>query len=57
MNKVLILTNHRKGRSPGQRFRFEQYLEFLEKNDFEITFSCLLNEWDDKHFYSKSSLY
>jgi glycosyltransferase involved in cell wall biosynthesis len=57
MNKVLILTNHRKGRSPGQRFRFEQYLEFLEDNNFEVNFSYLLNEWDDKHFYNKSSFF
>ncbi|TXB67280.1 glycosyltransferase [Vicingus serpentipes] len=52
--KVLVITNHRKNRSPGQRFRFEQYLDFLEENGFEITISFLLNEKDDKHFYNKS---
>lgn len=52
--KVLVITNHRKNRSPGQRFRFEQYVDFLEENGFEITMSFLLNEKDDKHFYNKS---
>ena len=52
--KVLIITNHRKNRSPGQRFRFEQYLEYLEDNGFDINFSFLLNEKDDKHFYDNS---
>lgn len=51
--KVLILTNHRKDRSPGQRFRFEQYLKTLEAQGCEITFSILLNEKDDRIFYSK----
>jgi glycosyltransferase involved in cell wall biosynthesis len=57
MRNVLILTNHRKDRSPGQRFRIEQYLNFLEINDFEITFSYLLNENDDASFYNKSSFF
>lgn len=52
MPKVLFITNHRKDRSPGQRFRFEQYLDFLEKNGYEITFSYFLNERDDRLFYS-----
>src|SRR6266487_2259386 len=52
MPRVLFITNHRKDRSPGQRFRFEQYLNFLEKNGYQITFSYFLNERDDKLFYS-----
>ncbi len=53
--KVLIITNHRKDRSPGQRFRFEQYLDFLSENGFEIDFSNLFDEGDDKKLYSKGS--
>ena len=53
MNKILILANHRKDRSPGQRFRFEQYIDFLDQNGFECEFSYLLSETDDKSFYSK----
>jgi glycosyltransferase involved in cell wall biosynthesis len=57
MPKVLFLTNHRKDRSPGQRFRFEQYLSYLEKNGYEITFSHFLNERDDKLFYSSGNYF
>lgn len=52
MPRILIITAHRKDRSPSQRFRFEQYLSFLEENNFEIVFSNLLDEADDKIFYS-----
>lgn len=51
MKKVLILCLHRQGRSPSQRFRFEQYLEFLSKNGYSFTFSHLLNQEDDQVFY------
>lgn len=53
--KVLIITNHRKDRAPGQRFRFEQYLTYLEENGFEIEFSFLINENQDRIFYSKGN--
>tara|TARA_B110000046_G_scaffold57595_2_gene64451 strand:- start:130208 stop:131290 length:1083 start_codon:yes stop_codon:yes gene_type:complete len=52
-NKILIITNHRKGRSPAQRFRFEQYIDFLEINNFEITFSNIISEEDDYFLYKK----
>jgi glycosyltransferase involved in cell wall biosynthesis len=51
--KVLFIVNHRKERSPGQRFRFEQYIPFLEQHGYQCDFSILLNEEDDKVFYSK----
>lgn len=50
--KILFLVDHRLDRSPGQRFRFEQYLHFLELNGYEYTISNLLNAKDDKLFYS-----
>ncbi len=52
MSKVLYLTLHRAERSPSQRFRFEQYMEFLKQNGFDYTFSYLLDANDDKVFYS-----
>ena len=55
MQKVLILCAHRPKRSPSQRYRFEQYLPYLEKNGFSFTFSYLLNEKDDALFYSKGN--
>ncbi|WP_370089219.1 glycosyltransferase family 4 protein [Ekhidna sp.] len=51
MPKILFLTLHRKDRSPGQRFRHEQYLGFLESRGFEITYSPMLNASQDKIFY------
>lgn len=57
MKKVLIICLHRKDRSPGQRFRYEQYLSFLEKNGYSFDISILLNEKDDKAFYSKGNYF
>lgn len=50
--KILFIVNHRKGRSPGQRFRFEQYLDFLEDNGFHCEFSNFISEQDDKILYN-----
>ena len=55
--KVLIITNHYPDRSPGQRFSFEQYLNYLRSCGFEIDISFLLNEKDDKIFYSKGNYF
>lgn len=52
MPSVLILCAHRPKRSPSQRYRFEQYLSFLEANGFQFTYSYLLNKKDDLTFYS-----
>lgn len=52
MKRVLIIANHRQDRSPGQRFRIEQYIKFLRQNNFEITFSNLITEKEDNIFYS-----
>ncbi|MBA2613874.1 MAG: glycosyltransferase family 4 protein [Bacteroidetes bacterium] len=52
MANVLILCAHRPKRSPSQRYRFEQYLPFLEENGFKFKFSYLLSEKDDATFYS-----
>src|SRR5258705_4812843 len=53
MKKVLFICLHRPDRSPGQRFRFEQYLSYLNQNGYNCKLSYLLNEKDDKAFYSK----
>ncbi len=57
MKKILIICLHRKDRSPGQRFRYEQYLSFLEENGYRFHISILLNEKDDKAFYSKGNYF
>lgn len=54
--KVLIISDHRLFRSPSQRYRYEQYISFLEKNGYEFTFSPIITESDDKVFYSKGKV-
>lgn len=55
MTKILFLTLHRPNRSPSQRFRFEQYIPYLQEKGIICDFSYLLNEADDKIFYSKGN--
>lgn len=54
--KVLILCAHRPGRSPSQRYRFEQYLPWLQQHGFAFDWSFLLNEKDDRVFYAPGHL-
>lgn len=51
--KILFIAAHRPGRSPGQRFRFEQYLEYIHGAGFECTYSYIISEKDDAYFYTK----
>jgi len=50
--KILYIVQHRLGRSPGQRFRCEQYLDFLRQEGFDIEYSNIISERDDAIFYS-----
>ncbi len=56
MPKALFLVLHRKDRSPGQRYRHEQYLTYLEENGFQCDLSPLLSQKGDEIFYSKGSI-
>lgn len=56
MKKVLIVTAHRLNRAPNQRFRFEQYLDFLKLKGFECEVSYLLDEKADAVFYKPGHL-
>ena len=51
--KVLFIANHRKDRAPSQRFRFEQYIDFLNEQGYDCHLSNLFSKSDDKIFYSK----
>lgn len=54
--KVLLLVLHRKDRSPGQRYRIEQYIQYLNQEKVETHFSPLLKtEKEDKNFYSNKN--
>jgi glycosyltransferase involved in cell wall biosynthesis len=55
LKKVLIICHHRENRSPGQRFRYEQYIAYLKENGYTFRTSLLLNEKDDKAFYKKDN--
>jgi len=46
IKNILYIVNHRPNRSPGQRFRFEQYLDALNKNGFEYDISYIISEKD-----------
>lgn len=52
MKRVLFIAHHRLDRSPGQRYRFEQYFEWFEENGIQCELSNLLDEHDDKVLYS-----
>lgn len=51
MPRVLFIASHREDRAPNQRFRFEQYLGFLEENGFSCTVSPLVSAEDDRILY------
>ncbi len=55
MKSILFLDMHREGRTPSQRFRYEQYLPLLRAQGFRIHHSFLLSETDDKLFYSNGN--
>lgn len=52
MPRVLFIASHRPDRSPSQRYRFEQYFGFLQKNGFQCELSYIINKADDAYFYS-----
>ena len=56
MPKILFIAAHRPDRSPSQRYRFEQYFDFLKSNGFECRLSYLLSSSDDKYFYRSGHL-
>lgn len=49
--KIYILAPYPKGQAPSQRFRFEQYLSFLESEGFEVEFYSFLSEKAWKTLY------
>lgn len=51
MPSILFLASHRAGRSPNQRFRFEQYMGHLEANGFRCELSPLVEATDDAFLY------
>lgn len=55
--KALFLVLHRKDRSPGQRYRHEQYVNYLVEMGIECTFSPLLQtKKEDEIFYGDKTI-
>lgn len=51
--RILYIVQHRWDRSPGQRYRCEQYIPYLEQDGFECVYSpILIDAQEDKDFYS-----
>ena len=46
--RLLFVALHRPGRSPSQRFRFEQFLPFLQENGWQCDYAYMLDEQDDQ---------
>jgi glycosyltransferase involved in cell wall biosynthesis len=57
MKKILFIASHRPDRAPGQRFRFEQYFSFLEKNGFKCELSYFITEKEDKILYQRGKYF
>ncbi len=55
MPRVLFVTQHRPDRSPGQRFRFEQYLPALQRAGWQCDHSPIVNADDDRILYQKGN--
>lgn len=55
--KILFLGIHRKGRSPSQRFRFEQYLDYLATQGFDCELSSIIRAEDDAIFYGAGNYF
>ncbi len=51
MKKILFLAHHRLDRSPGQRYRFEQYFDYFEENNIVCDLANIISEEDDKVMY------
>ncbi|MCW3116370.1 MAG: glycosyl transferase group 1 [Chitinophagaceae bacterium] len=53
--KILFVANQVKDRSPAQRFRFEQYFDYLSLHGYDCELAHLLTGSEAKIFYSKGN--
>ena len=56
MKKILFLAHHRINRSPGQRYRFEQFFDYLEINGIQCCLAHIINENDEKYLYHSKNI-
>ena len=56
--RILFIVQHRFNRSPGQRYRCEQYIKYLEAAGFECVYSPLIaTKEEDIALYNSQSLF
>ena len=55
--RILYVVPHRYNRCPGQRFRCEHFIPYLQNKGYSTTYSPLLSEWDDAYFYKKGAYF
>lgn len=56
MPRILFIAAHRRGRSPSQRYRFEQYEPYWLKQGYIADHAWLIDAADDPHFYAPGNL-
>ena len=56
MKKILFLAHHRIDRSPGQRYRFEQFFDYLEFKGIQCYLANIINEQDEKALYHSKNI-
>lgn len=56
MPSILFIASHRPGRSPSQRYRFEQFVPYWERHGVKVRYAWIIDEEDDKAFYAPGRL-
>lgn len=56
MPSILFIVDHRLNRSPSQRYRFEQYLDFFKSQGYDWELSEIITEKDDQIFYGSGNI-
>ncbi|MFK7899756.1 MAG: glycosyltransferase [Cyclobacteriaceae bacterium] len=55
--KILFPAIHRPERSPSQRYRFEQYFNYLKYKDVSVTYSYLISKKDDQYYHQPGHVF
>lgn len=56
-HKILFISHFYPERAPSQRFRFEQYFDYFEKNGFDCNLSYLIDRETDAVFYGEGKFF
>lgn len=56
-SKIFFIAPYPKGQAPSQRFRFEQYFEYLQQNGFAISFHSFLSNSTWQLLYSEKNIF